>query len=165
MTRNQVVQAMIDRANAFIGNGDGNDEVTPDQVAEAIGDAIVATAEVNAEAAASSNGEVTEDATDDAPDDEEPKRQKFEPLDPDALATFGQKRLLQGLATYADGKPIRLLYAADSDERAIVDGKWTAGLAFEALDAMLHFSKWQHPLGYTLVPDADAVTKFHNQQA
>ncbi len=168
MTRNALVSALIDRANALVGNGNGDDEITPDEAAEAISDAIAETAEVNAQAASSGNGEVAESVTSDAPDDEtdeEPKRQKFEPIDPDAQATFGQKRLLQSLATYADGEPIRMLYAADTDERAEVDEKWNAGLAFEALDAMLHYSRWVHPLGYSLVPDADAVTKFHNSQA
>ncbi|MCH7522300.1 MAG: NADH-quinone oxidoreductase subunit B [Chloroflexi bacterium] len=64
-----------------------------------------------------------------------------------------------------DGDPIRLLWPAGSDKRYEVDGKWTAGLAFEAINAMLHYSKWTHPKGYTLVPDADAVTKFHNKAA
>ncbi len=165
MTRGALVSALIDRANALVGNGNDNDEITPDEAAEAISDAIAETAEVNAEAAASGNGEVEESVTSDAPDDdedEEPTRQKFEPIDPDAQATFGQKRLLQGLATYADGDPIRLLWPAGSDKRYEVDNKWTAGLAFEAIDAMLHYSRWVHPLGYSLVPDADAVTKFHN---
>ena len=167
MTRNEVVQSLIDRASAFVGNGNDDDEITPDEVAEAISDAITETAEVNAQAASSSNGEVTEADTDDAPEDdeEEPTRQKYEPLDPTAVATFGQKRLLQGLATYADGEPIRLLYAEGTDERATVDSKWNAGLAFEAIDAMLSYSRWVHPQGYSLVPDADAVRKFHNSQA
>ncbi len=164
MTRNALVTALIDRANALVGNGNGDDEITPDEAAEAISDAIEETAEVNAEAAQSSNGEVTEADTDDAPDEagDEPKRQKYEPTNPDAEATFGQKRLLQGLATYADGDPIRLLWPAGSSERYEVDSKWTAGTAFEAINAMLHYSRWVHPLGYSLVPDADAVTKFHN---
>ena len=164
MTRGALVSALIDRANALVGNGNDNDEITPDEAAEAISDAIAETAEVNAEAAQSSNGEVTEADTDDAPEEAD-KRQKFEPIDPTAVATFGQKRLLQGLATYADGDPIRLLYKAGTDERATVDSKWNAGLAFEAIDAMLHYSRWVHPQGYSLVPDADAVTEFHNNQA
>jgi hypothetical protein len=182
MTRNQVVQSLIDRANAFVGNGQPDDEITPDEVADAISDAITETAEVNAQAAGNGNGEVTEADTDDTPaswdevdaaakameavqaEDSESKRQKYEPTNPDAVATFGQKRLLQTLATYSDGEPIRLLYASDTDERGVVDSKWNAGLAFEAIDAMLHYSRWVHPQGYSLVPDADAVTKFHNSQ-
>ena len=167
MTRGALVSALIDRANALVGNGNDDDEITPDEAAEAISDAIAETAEVNAEAAVSGNGEVTEGDTSDAPDDDdvEPERQKYEPILPNAQATFKQKRLLQGLATYTDGDPIRLLWPAGSDERYEVDGKWTAGLAFEAINAMLHYSRWVHPLGYSLVPDADAVTKFHNNQA
>ncbi len=169
MTRGALVTALIDRANRLAKGGNGDVEITPDEAAEAISDGIAETAEVNAEAAQSSNGDAPEAATDDAPnedEDSEPKRQKFEPLDPDAEATFGQKRLLQGIANYEDGEgEFRLLYAADSDERAEVDAKWTAGLAYSAIDAMLHYSTWRHPNGTFLTPDADAVTKFRITQA
>ena len=184
MTRNQMVQGLLDRAAALVKGGAGDDEITPDEAAGVVQDAIAGRREAEADAAFSGNGDepegdndVTPDAEDgsfdDDPEDYGPvvvvvngdaaERQKYEPNDPEAEATFGQKLLLQRLAEYSNGEgDFKLLFPAGSVNRAVVDGKWNAGLAFHAISAMLAYERWNHPEGYSLVPNEAAVDKFHD---
>ncbi len=175
MTRNQMVTALIDRANALIGNGNGDDEITANEAAGVVQDAISDRQTDEAEAAFGGNGSDDPGVNGDTPDDEvdedrvyitdasPTERQKYEPLDSEAEASFGQKLLLQRLVVYADSETgeFKLLYPEGSTKRAIVDGKWNAGLAFSAIASMLAYERWTHPEGYSLLPNEVAVDKFH----
>ena len=184
MTRNQMVQGLLDRAAALVKGGAGDDEISADEAAGVVQDAIAGRQQDEAEAAFSGNGDEPEGDSDDTPTDaadgsfddeaedygpvvvvvngDATERQKYEPNDPEAEATFGQKLLLQRLAEYSNGEgDFKLLYPAGSTNRAIVDGKWNAGLAFHAISAMLAYERWNHPEGYSLVPNEGAVDKFH----
>jgi hypothetical protein len=173
---------LLDQALGLVKKSPSPDEPISDQTADAVVDAVVdAVTEVHAkppkrepepEPEPEAEGEIapptylvpTPVELDEA---RQAKREdKYAPKDPEAEASWRQKRFLQSLGQViidtAKGREkvsIRLMFPDGSEERAEVDRDWNAGLAHDAIETLLKGVAFEHPDGYTIYPNRKYLAK------
>jgi hypothetical protein len=96
------------------------------------------------------------------------KKDRFEVTEGDVPASYRQKKFLQSLGRVRiDGQlvPIRLMFDAESDERAQVDADWDKALAHKAISTLLENQQFRHPDGWTVYPNREYLAKLAAKKA